>query len=181
MLNSLKKWNKQKEHFLMRFAWIKSIQHIAVVVILKPPASQVSPYAVIYQNNLEQAITYTNSGLDAFVDEGERIQYKYVLLQNKAMFLEKMGRPVEALKVIQNAWEYLPEIEQVEVILGFYWLRAELLRRIKDYDTALQIAKEGLEKARLTHENARKFDLWIVTGSTYMAMKRWPKRNLALK
>ncbi len=108
-----------------------------------------------YQNNLEQAITYTNSGLDAFVDEGERIQYKYVLLQNKAMFLEKMGRPVEALKVIQNAWEYLPEIEQVEVVLGFYWLRAELLRRIKDYDTALQIAKEGLEKARLTHENAR--------------------------
>lgn len=128
-----------------------------------------------YQNNLEQAITYTNSGLDAFVDEGERIQYKYVLLQNKAMFLEKMGRPVEALKVIQNAWEYLPEIEQVEVVLGFYWLRAELLRRIKDYDTALQIAKEGLEKARLTHENARKFDLWIVTGSTYMAMKRWPE------
>lgn len=128
-----------------------------------------------YQNNLEQAITYTNSGLDAFVDEGERIQYKYVLLQNKAMFLEKMGRPVEALKVIQDAWEYLPEIEQVEVVLGFYWLRAELLRRIKDYDTALQIAKEGLEKARLTHENARKFDLWIVTGSTYMAMKRWPE------
>lgn len=128
-----------------------------------------------YQNNLEQAITYTNSGLDAFIDGGERTQYKYVLLQNKAMFLEKMGRPVEALKVVQDAWEHLPEIEQVEVILGFYWLRAELLRRVKDYDTALCFAKEGLEKARLTRENARKFDLWIVTGSTYMALKRWPE------
>ena len=38
-----------------------------------------------------------------------------------------------------------------------------------------RLPRKDWKKARLTHENARKFDLWIVTGSTYMAMKRWPE------
>ncbi|MFD1434730.1 helix-turn-helix domain-containing protein [Kroppenstedtia eburnea] len=137
------------------------------------------------QNELEQAITYTNSGLHAIVDDGERIHYRYVLLQNKAMFLEKMGRPVEALKVVQDAWEYIPEIKHVEVLLGLYWLRAELLRKTRDYDESIYYAMEGLELARLNHDNCRSCDLWITLGSTYMSLNRWSEAEtcfeLALK
>lgn len=137
------------------------------------------------QNELEQAVTYTDSGLDAIIDEGERTHYRYVLLQNKAMFLEKLGRPVEALKVVQDAWEYIPKIKQVEILLGLYWLRAELLRKTKDYDGSIRYAMEGLELARFNHDNCRSCDLWITLGSSYMSLNRWSEAEtcfeLALK
>lgn len=101
------------------------------------------------------------------------------------MFLEKMGRPVEALKVVQDAWEYIPEIKHVEVLLGLYWLRAELLRKTRDYDESIYYAMEGLELARLNHDNCRSCDLWITLGSTYMSLNRWSEAEtcfeLALK
>ncbi|QKG84461.1 helix-turn-helix transcriptional regulator [Kroppenstedtia pulmonis] len=182
--NSLGKWKKAER------AFFNAIRHMNNNHSDKQSNIEAASFTGLslcsfFQNNLDQALVYTESGLEAFVEDGERSQYKYVLFQNKAMFLEKQGRPIEALKVVQDSWNFLPKIEQIEVILGFYWLRAELLRHTGLYQDAIHYAKEGLEKARFNHEYCRQFDLWTVLGSTYMALKEWDQAEscfeLALK
>ncbi len=126
-----------------------------------------------YQNDLEGALRFTESGLDAFNEEGERLHTKYTLLRNKAIYLERMGRLAEALKVVQDVWDELPQITEVETVLVFYWLRAELLRRTSLLDEAESYALKGLDLAMINQSYFSMFDLWTVLGSIYMARKSW--------
>lgn len=128
-----------------------------------------------YQNDLKSAVEYTDSGLDAFNPDGQRKIVKYLLLRNKAIYLERLGRVIEALKVVQETWDELPQIEQIETVLSFYWLRAELLRKSGVYDEAISYAREGIELANLNHQYNSLFDLWTVLGSIYLSAKKWEK------
>lgn len=128
-----------------------------------------------YQNDLKSAVEYTDSGLDAFNPDGQRKIVKYLLLRNKAIYLERLGRVIEALKVVQETWDELPQIEQIETVLSFYWLRAELLRKSGVYDEAISYAREGIELANLNHQYNSLLDLWTVLGSIYLATKEWEK------
>ncbi|MFC4076213.1 tetratricopeptide repeat protein [Salinithrix halophila] len=129
-----------------------------------------------YRNDLQLALQYTNSGLDAFCHDGERSYIKYILLRNKAIYLERLGRPAEALKIVQDAWDELgnvDHIEHTETVLSFYWIRAEMLRKIGSLDEAIRYAQEGIQKASLNNLYASGFDLWVTLGSAYTAKKEW--------
>ena len=62
-----------------------------------------------HQNNLEKALEYTENGINTFHPDGERPYTIYTLLRNKAIYLERMGRVVEGLKVVEQVWEDLAE------------------------------------------------------------------------
>ena len=126
-----------------------------------------------YQNDLEGALRFTESGLEAFNEEGERLHNKYTLLRNKAIYLERMGRVAEALKVVQDVWEELPKMAEAETVLVFYWLRSELLRRTSLLDEAETYALKGLDLAMINQNYFSMFDLWTVLGSIYMSRKAW--------
>ncbi|QKG83754.1 helix-turn-helix domain-containing protein [Kroppenstedtia pulmonis] len=128
-----------------------------------------------YQNDLQSALQYTNHGLDAFNPEGTRHYVKYLLLRNKAIYLERMGRVVEALQIVQNVWSDLSNIESLETTLAFYWLRAELLRKSGTLDEALRYAQEGIELASINYQYKSVFVLWSVLGSIYTSKKEWSK------
>ncbi|MFC4076286.1 helix-turn-helix domain-containing protein [Salinithrix halophila] len=137
------------------------------------------------QNDLDQALRYTDSGIEAFIPHGERQQLYFLLHRNKAIYLEKLSRIGEAMKIVQEVWDRLIEMEQADTVLSFYWLRAELLRRTGIVDEAIIYAKEGLEKARLNKKYDSMFDLWTVLGGIYMQQQEWRKSeacfNMALK
>ncbi|MDA8352898.1 MAG: helix-turn-helix transcriptional regulator [Firmicutes bacterium] len=137
------------------------------------------------QNNLIQSLKYTENGLEAFIDNGERPQYKHLLKRNKAICLERLGRLGEAMQIVQEEWDSLHQIDQVETILSFYWLRSDLLRRTGMLENAIQYAKEGLELARLNRKYHSMFDLWTVLGSVYMKLEHWDQAessfDMALK
>jgi tetratricopeptide (TPR) repeat protein len=134
-----------------------------------------------YQNNLEQAIRYTENGIEAFQPDQGRRYYKYILMTNKAAYLEKAGRYEEALRAVQELWNHLPEIQNISVVLYLYELRAVLLRRSGMYDEAIRFAQEGLEIARINKQFDRSFDLWSALGSVYMAKKEWKKAEICYR
>lgn len=128
-----------------------------------------------YQNRLEQALKYAESGIASFEDTGERPQIKYLLRRNKAIYLERLGRLGEAMKVVNEAWEWLPQIEQIETKLSFYWLQSELSRRTGVWDQAVHYAETGLELARLNQHYSMMFDFWTVLANTAMKLEDWKR------
>lgn len=121
-----------------------------------------------YQNDLKQALQFTDSGIAAFQNRGDRPQIKYILRRNKAIYLQRLGRFGEAYQVIHDVWDRLPEIEHMDTKLSFYWLRAELSRQMEVLDQAIQYAEIGLELARLNKHYKSMFDFWSLLASVYM-------------
>ncbi|WP_240511876.1 helix-turn-helix domain-containing protein [Paludifilum halophilum] len=169
--SSRKQWKQAEKSF-----------HHAVRLSKKDPENNIgaASYSELgicryQQNDLHQAVYYTDLGIQAYRESGERPQFKYILKKNKAVYLERLGRLTESLKEVQGVWENLTQIKQAEVVLGFYWLHSELLRKNGLTDESIQIAREGLELARLNHQYFIMFDLWTVLGSAYMNQKNWNK------
>ncbi|PMB04822.1 hypothetical protein CEN49_19865 [Fischerella thermalis CCMEE 5273] len=127
------------------------------------------------QNNLEQALKFTNSAIDAFKSVGDR-QYLWPLInRNKAIYLERLGRLAESMRVVQSLWESVNTIQDIDTVLTFYWLRAELLRRMNLYDDAIKYAYEGEALARLNKKFFSVFTSWEMLGSIHMNLKNWDK------
>lgn len=135
-----------------------------------------------YSNNdLRQSLQYADSGLDAFSPAGERPWVKYFLLRNKAIYLERLGRIVESLQLVQDVWEELPQVEPIATRLSFYWLRAELLRRSHDYENAKKFALKGIQLAGINQHYDGALALWSVLGSIHTAREKWEKEENCFK
>lgn len=134
-----------------------------------------------HQYNLEKALDYTESGLEAYRSDGERSYTIYTLLRNKAIYLERMGRVVESLKVIEQVWKDLSQIQQMETFFSFYWLKAELLRRSGVLDEAMEVCMEGLHIARINKEYGALFDLWTIMGSIFIEKGDWEKAEACFR
>lgn len=126
-----------------------------------------------YQNDLEQALVYTNNGINVFSDEGENKHIKYLLYRNKGVYLQRLGRVTEGIRLIQDIWEEIPHMEDVITALAFYWLRAEFARASGLLDEAIEFAGEGIEISRRNKQFDSMCDLWTVLGSVYTVKKEW--------
>lgn len=121
-----------------------------------------------FQNDLEKAIEYTRSGLDSFDDRGERLYYKDILHGNLVVYYERVGRVEEVHRILDQLWNARESIKSMPTLLLVYETRANLFRKSKMYDEAIQCAMEGAEIARLNRNRERSFDLQSVIGSTYL-------------
>lgn len=121
-----------------------------------------------FQNDLDNALKFTESGIDAFQMDGERQDVWYLLQANKGLYLERIGRIGSAMKVVEDNWKELPRIENILVKLVFYWLRSELNYRLEMDEEALHYAMEGLELARINREFSSIYSLSTVLGSVYL-------------
>ncbi|SMO77211.1 transcriptional regulator [Melghirimyces algeriensis] len=124
-----------------------------------------------YENNLNEALKYTDQGLNTFVPDGERPHLWFIIHRNKAVYLERLGRIGESLAIIEQMWTKLSDIDDMESLLTCYWLRSELLRKHKVYDLATQYAMEGLDLAQRNKQYDYMFDLWTVLGSVFMSKR----------
>ncbi|MFD1409325.1 helix-turn-helix domain-containing protein [Kroppenstedtia eburnea] len=120
------------------------------------------------QNDLETALKFIESGIAAFQSDGERKQVYFGLQRNKAIYLERLGRTAESMRVVQDIWPQLSQCTDIETKLTFYWLRAELLRRLGMFDEALDFAYIGEDLARQNKSHFSMFTFWTVLGTVYM-------------
>lgn len=132
------------------------------------------------ENDLDQAIKFTESGIDAFEKDGDRSQVWWTLHLNKALYLEKIGKLNESLSVVLKIWGSIGIIDEIDTVLTFYWLRAELLRRMKQLEESEKYALEGIDIARRNSAFDLLFELWIVLGSGYIDRKKWDEAEFAL-
>lgn len=176
-----KKKYKKAERDLFNAIRLSSQNHVAQTDNIEAYSFSDLSLCCYHQNDIQTALQYTESGLAAFNQEGNNQIVKYLLLRNKAIYLERLGRVVEALKVVQEVWNELDQIKQIETLLSFYSLRAELLRKSGSFDEAIYYVQEGIELSSLNYHYKSALDLWVILGSIYTAQNDWIKAEMCFK
>lgn len=134
-----------------------------------------------YQNNIERALEFTNTGINSFVEDGENKHIKSLLYRNKGIYLQRLGRITEGMRLVEDIWDSIPMMDDIGTILGFYWLRAEFSRLSGMMEEAIEIATEGLDLARRNKQYDSMCDLWTVLGSVYTATRDWDLAETSFK
>jgi tetratricopeptide (TPR) repeat protein len=129
------------------------------------------------QNQLGDALQYVENGLEAFVQNGERKNFKYSLLLSKAIYLERLDQDSEALKILDKMWSQL-EVIDTEIQLNMYDLQAKVYNKHQMYEKAICFAGGGIETARREKKYDRLFELWTTLGTSYNQLGEY---QLALK
>lgn len=119
------------------------------------------------RNDLANALTYVNNGIDSFRPEYKRHHIQYNLWINKAIVLEKLNRDMEALSLVEDVCVQGNNIRSDDAWLNLLLIRIELLNKLGRYDEAISFAQEGLFLARVDELYDHAFDLWSSLGESY--------------
>ncbi|MBA4492983.1 tetratricopeptide repeat protein [Paenactinomyces guangxiensis] len=120
------------------------------------------------KGDLWQALKYTDEGIKAFVEKGDRPVIYYYLLVNKAMYLDKMKRNEEAIEILKELWKNLHQITSLKVIINMFELRASLLNDSQMYKEAMEYAMMGIMIARENKIPDRALELLTLLGEIHM-------------
>nr|WP_255724555.1 tetratricopeptide repeat protein [Shimazuella soli] len=169
-------WQKAHLHFLRAIQMVDDYPEIQATNI--KAASYYELARIAYRlNKLDNTVQCVENGLEAFDSSGERKFLIYSLLLSKAIYLEKLDRDNEAMKILDEMWPHLNEID-TEIQLNMYDLQAKLYNKHQMYDKAIRYASEGIDIARREKKYDRCFELWTTLGTSYnhlgeyqMAMK----------
>ncbi|SEM74548.1 helix-turn-helix domain-containing protein [Lihuaxuella thermophila] len=115
-------------------------------------------------NDLNQALKYTEEGISAYQPDGDRKDIIYFLLTGKVSYLEKLKRYDEALQVLIELWQSIDKIKNLEVILNMYEIRASILNKKRQYPEALKYAIEGYKIASSNQKYERSIELLTTWG-----------------
>lgn len=128
-------------------------------------------YTCYKQNQLDQALDYTNNGIQTFEETGENKFVKFLLFRNKSLILKKAKRPTEGMRIIEDVWDSLPLISDLDTALSFYALRAEFSFQSGMQNEAIHYATEGIRIAKRNQHYSSLIDLWITLGTIYQQQK----------
>jgi tetratricopeptide (TPR) repeat protein len=126
----------------------------------------------VYQD-YEHALKYVERGLESCSSQdGSPDQVCFELQICRVIYLKKLGRIDEALKNLDELWSHIAEIQNKELIIKIYSLKADLLRRMKMHQDAIRYAREGIEMAMNSKDYDEMFQLWSVLGSAYLEISQ---------
>ncbi|MFC7443156.1 tetratricopeptide repeat protein [Laceyella putida] len=128
-----------------------------------------------HQNDLEQALSFVDQGLEAFREEKGRKEVRFVLLSNKILYLLRDAQTEQASHLLNQVWPQIQQIELTRVTLNLYKFRAILLRKSKMHEEAIACCKEGIRKGKRNLFLSRTYDLLNVLGSIYLQQKEFEK------
>ncbi len=169
-------WTRSYQYFAQAIQQVD--QHSEVQATNVKAASFYDLGRIAYrQNQLDIALQYVNSGIEAFEMEGSREYLLYGLKMSKVIYLEKLDRDNEALKVLENMWKHLSEIH-TEILLNMFDLQAKLFNKHQLYEKAIHYSEKGIEIARRENSYDRCFELWTTLGTSYNKLGKF---SLAMK
>jgi tetratricopeptide (TPR) repeat protein len=167
-----KNWVKSQNHFLeairivdQKGEWQKSNIKAASYHELGRIAMEV--------HDADQALKYVEEGIEHFQEAGERSDYKSMLLAAKVKVLEKLDRIEEGLRLIEDLWQQIDEIKNVEVVLNLSQSRVSMLTKLKLYDEAVSHATAGIELARINKKPEHASELWMMLGGIHLRKGQW--------
>lgn len=121
-----------------------------------------------FLGNVQQALHYTQKGLQAFVSHGDRTYVEHYLLIGQVIYLTSINRIEEANQVMDNLWKRVNHIKSSQVLLNMYEMKAHLLNKTQKYIEAISVGIKGLEMARLDGAYERQFELWTTLGTSFI-------------
>ncbi|SHF34786.1 Tetratricopeptide repeat-containing protein [Seinonella peptonophila] len=128
--------------------------------------------AFFYQNDLEQALHYSDLGLKAFQEDGLRSFIKLSLLSGKASYLEKMHQDEEALLTVEKLLKEKDNWHKsLDSLLNAIEIKAILCSKKGYHLEALNYAEEGIELARLNKHYSRAVELLTAMGDICFSKK----------
>ncbi|MBA4493669.1 tetratricopeptide repeat protein [Paenactinomyces guangxiensis] len=127
------------------------------------------------QNNLTKAEEDVEKGLSVYDENKERKDIKHSLMTNKILYLIRSSQYFEVAPILEETWGLIPQIDSVHVRLNLYKSRAVFLRKMKKYEEAIDVCKEGIDIARRNRSENRQLGLITVLGSVFFLQKRYEK------
>lgn len=131
-----------------------------------------------FQNDFEQALKYTEQGLDVFV--GEKSNIWFSLQTNKVVYLEKLNNIADASEILSHLWSYKDKIKNIEIILNLHDLQGIIYSKKQMFYDGINIIKEGLKLSRMNYKANRTIELWTTLGSIFMEIGACEKAKNAL-
>ncbi|MDQ0416097.1 tetratricopeptide (TPR) repeat protein [Croceifilum oryzae] len=129
-------------------------------------------------NDLHQALSYLDRGIEVYVANGQRQYIIYHLKITKAIVLEKLNRDMEALYLIEELWTERHLVTSSDARLSITQVRIELFIKLGRIDEAIQLALEDLDDARINSLFNRCFELWSSLGDCYTKKKLFTNAQL---
>ncbi|MFD1425084.1 helix-turn-helix domain-containing protein [Laceyella sacchari] len=124
-----------------------------------------------------RALELVEKGIECFNVDGERKNFYLVLSLNRSIYYKQLGQIEKSLNALEKIDSHTSFDLNIDSVLGIYDLKARLKLEIKLYQEAIQIAKSGIEIARINYNYDRQLELWITLGSIYKAKWRSEKRK----
>ncbi|SFX64726.1 Transcriptional regulator, contains XRE-family HTH domain [Thermoactinomyces sp. DSM 45891] len=163
-----RKWSSALEQYGTAVQLISSSMRNADEENLKSACLNGMARVCLRRNNLDEALSYVNNGIEAFNPDGKRHHIQYNLWINKAIILERLNRDVEALLLVESVCEKgSTSIRSSDAWLNLLLIRIELLNKLGRYDEAIHYVQEGLFLARVDGLYDHAFDLWSSLGESY--------------
>lgn len=166
------KWKQAERAF---FHALRFSQHASKGTNLEAACYLYLGHVSFKQNKLEQALRYTEQGINVFIENKDKKHIKYQLYLNKIKYLKKNQRITEGLRLIQVLWDEIHSINNIEITIHFYILRVDFCKQAGLYEEAIYYATLGIELAQRNKKFVQMFDLWFALGNIYMKLKDWIK------
>lgn len=120
-----------------------------------------------WQNRLKDSFEEIERAIERFDTSGDNHDRYHMMLLNKAVLLHKLGRLRDAEDILDYLLKEGKNIDRAALKASVYELQAEVKRQNKQYEQALQFAREGLKIVAMNQLYSRAFELWIVVGNIY--------------
>jgi tetratricopeptide (TPR) repeat protein len=170
-----KKWRKAKA-FLHEVVDLTSQKEELLASNMKSASLNDLGRIAFFEDRLDDALKDTQQGLSTFVKDGERTEFKFHLLLNKAIYLEKMNQPEKALETIEELKDEINSIFNVDsillmvnldVMIQMYNMYATLLNQLRLHEKALEYAQQGVAIAQKNKYFDRLLTLHTTLGTIY--------------
>lgn len=173
-------------------AFFRSIEIIDEHPELKTTNLQAACYyelgrCAFLQNDLKQALQYTESGLAAFVkkeeaekNKTERLHVEFLLLITRVIYARRLGKDGVAKQTLQNMWKRATEAS-TEIQLNMAVEQAQLYNKEQMYELAIETILPYIDLARRERKYDRLMELWSILGTTYKQMGDFKQAKSCLK
>jgi tetratricopeptide (TPR) repeat protein len=175
----LKNWEKAEKYF--RYS-IESMAKFPELEKTNLKAACYNELSIIEHNrgNYQEALNLTRLGITNFIDDGQRVSYKPLLLLNRCIYLDELKIHEEAFKSLELLYDYVKSKKDKEemrtsLINTMYYLYATTLDKLGMLQKALEYARQGEKIAKANRDLDNLFLIWSQIGSIYLR-----KQELAL-
>ncbi|MCH5586058.1 tetratricopeptide repeat protein [Shimazuella sp. AN120528] len=158
-------WVKSREYFLEVLQLLKQHPDYEKSNIGSYCYKELGRISYFYEGDTEKALYLNKQGLAIFHPDGERAFLKYTLLVTEAFYLEKLNRNGEASHALNILFEEETQIDNSDVRINMYEIRAFLLVKDQHYREARKYVERGVELAEANKQIDRGFELWTSLGN----------------
>lgn len=164
-----KQWTRARKNYLEAIKLVEQHRELQVTNLKSSALLGLGRISFYEENNLKKAMMYTEEGINCFYEGGERSNTKYSLLISKISYLDNLNLKERSLRTLERMWMEIDKVENPEVLLNMYEIKALSLCKQMLYTEAKKYAMKGISIARMSKMPERSMELLTTLGSIYVA------------